>query len=62
MKMNCKQNELKLQCSCNLDGVKLIACKLNHANCKQTEEITFVTVLAALVQFMKSNNFINNVG
>ena len=33
------------------NGVKLIASKPNRANRKQTEELTYVTVLTALVQY-----------
>ena len=40
MKANHKQN-----------GVKLTASKPNRVNRKQTEEITYVTVLTALVQY-----------
>ena len=40
MKANRKQNVVKLTTS-----------KPNRANCKQTKEITYVTVLTALVQY-----------
>ena len=41
------------------NGEKLTSSKLNRANRKQTEEMTYVTVLTALVQYINLN--INNV-
>ena len=40
---------MKVTGNCKQNAVKLTASKPNHANRKQSEEITYVTVLTALV-------------
>ena len=54
-------SDIQIKANCKQTAVKLTANKPNHANPKQTKEITYITVLTALVQY-RSVHDVENVG